>query len=355
MPSLDRIPVVLILFNRADCLARVVAALRQMRPRRLFLIADGPRPDHPGDAEACRRARAVVEAIDWPVDVAWRVAATNLGCDRSVPQGLDWVFDQVDEAIILEDDMLPAGDFFPWCAAMLERYRAAPDISHLCGRNELGTWPSVTDHLLVRRGSLWGWATWAAAWKAVRSTCLAAPARAPVALHADPLVAQQLAFAHDLVRRDRFVAWDVTWSLGAALAGKLAVLPPANLVSNIGFRPDAAHNDFVGDFRGALLTGAVTVGAAGPRPLPDVTFDRWAPLVELLAAQRDGAGLQRLARARNLVRDPRLRLHLAPFDDPAEAVALLLHLAANGTRSSQLDAVLAGMESAARSGRGAGS
>ena len=120
MPSVDRIPVVLFLFNRADCLSRVVAALREVKPRRLFIIADGPRPDHPDDVEACRRARAVVEAIDWPADVAWRVAGANLGCDLSCPQGLDWVFDQVAEAIILEDDMLPAADFFSWCATMLE-------------------------------------------------------------------------------------------------------------------------------------------------------------------------------------------------------------------------------------------
>jgi hypothetical protein len=352
MPSVDEVPVALFFFDRSDCLARVVAALRQVKPKRLFLIGDGPRPGYPDDVEGCRRARAVVEAIDWPADLAWRVAETNLGCDRSFPQGLDWVFDQVGEAIILDDDMLPAADFFPWCAAMLERYRTAPDISHVCGRNELGTWPTGgADHLLVRRGSKWGWATWATAWKEVRVACLAAAARAPVGLHADPLVALHLGFVHDLLRRERVVAWDVAWSLGAALAGKLAVLPPANLIANIGFRPDATHTAFAEDFRGALPTGAVTVAAAGPRPLPDDMFDRWALVVELLAAQRGGTGLRYLAKARHLVRDARLRLHLAPFDRPDEAAAVLRHLAAFGTRSRHLEEILATMELMAENGR----
>lgn len=347
MPSADEIPVVLVLFNRAECLSRVVEALRPTRPKRLFLIADGPRPGHPGDVDACRRARAVIEAIDWPADLDWRIAEINLGCDRAVPEGLDWVFDQVGEAVILEDDMVPAADFLPWCAAMLERYRGAPDISHVGGRNELAAWPSGdADHLLVRRGSLWGWASWASAWQEVKAACLAAAASAAVELHPDPLVAQHLAFVHDMARRDRFVTWDLTWSLGAALAGKLAVLPPANLISNIGFRPDAAHTAFAGDFRGALPTGEAPVGAPGPRPLPDIVFDRWVLMAELLAAQRDDARLSRLSKGRHIVRDARLRLHLAPFDHPEEAAAVLRHLVAAGTRSSQLQAVLARLESA---------
>jgi hypothetical protein len=346
MPSADEIPVVLVLFNRAECLGRVVEALRRTRPKRLFLVADGPRPGHPDEGEACRRARAVVEAVDWAADLRWRIAEVNIGCDRAVPEGLDWVFDQVAEAVVLEDDMVPAADFLPWCAAMLERYRGAPDISHISGRNELAVWPSgEADHLLARRGSLWGWASWASAWKDTRAACFAAAAAAPVELHPDPLVAQHLAFVHDLARRDHFVTWDLTWSLGAALAGKLTVLPPANLISNIGFRPDAMHTAFAGDFRGAVPTGEAPVGAPRPRPSPDILFDRWVLLAELLAAQRDAARLSRLAKGRHLVRDARLRLHLAPFDHPAEAVAVLRHLIAAGTHSPQLQAVLARLKS----------
>ncbi len=348
MPSGAEIPVVLILFNRPDCLRQVVEALRRVGPKRLFLVADGPRPDRADDVEACRSARAVIDAVDWPADLRWRTAEVNLGCDRSIPQGLDWVFDQVDEAVILEDDVVPTPDFLPWCAAMLERYRGAPDISHVSGRNELGVWPANgADHLLVRRGSLWGWASWAAAWKEVRAACLAAADYAPIELHPDPLVARHLAFVHDLVRRDRFVAWDATWSLGAALAGKLAVVPPANLISYIGFRPDAAHTNFADDFRGVLPTGAAPILAPGPRPLPDVAFDRWGLLAALLAAQRDDAGMMRLARVRHLVRDAQLRLHLAPFDCAAEAAEVLHHLAAIGTRSPHLEAVLARLQSTA--------
>jgi hypothetical protein len=74
-------------------------------------------------------------------------------------------------------------------------------------------------------------------------------------------------------------------------------------------------------------------------------FDRWVLMAELLAAQRDDARLSRLAKVRHLVRDARLRLHLAPFDHPEEAAAVLRHLVAAGTHSPQLQAVLARLES----------
>ena len=345
MHSIDEIPVVLTVFNRADCVARLVDALRGAKPKRIFVLADAPRHDHPDDAEACRRARAALVAIDWPAELSWKIATTNLGCSGSTLQGLDWVFAQVAEAIVFDDDTVPAADFFPWCAAMLARYRDAPDIRYVGGRNHLGAWPSGdADHILVRRGSLWGWATWARAWTAFRATDLKAAARPPTGLHPDPLVAQHLALMHDMVRGGQSLSWDLTWSLAAALAGQYAVLPPANLIANIGFGSGALHTTFAGDFRGALPTGTTTPGPPGPRPLPDPLFDRWALLIELLAAQRDSEVLLRLAKARHLVRDARLWLHLAPFDYAEDSVAALRHVAAFGTRSPHLDDIRARME-----------
>ena len=37
--------------------------------------------------------------------------------------GISWVFSQVEEAIILEDDCVPHLSFFRFCEEMLERYR----------------------------------------------------------------------------------------------------------------------------------------------------------------------------------------------------------------------------------------
>ena len=49
--------------------------------------------------------------------------------------GLDWVFEQVETAIILEDDCIPHEDFFPYCDALLERYATDERVWVITGNN----------------------------------------------------------------------------------------------------------------------------------------------------------------------------------------------------------------------------
>src|SRR5579862_7569815 len=103
MPPLST-PVVLIIFRRPEETARVIGAIAQARPERLFVIADGPRADSPDEARACSAARERLEQIRWPCNISVEMSDANLGLKRRVESGLLWVFSQVDEAIILEDD-----------------------------------------------------------------------------------------------------------------------------------------------------------------------------------------------------------------------------------------------------------
>ena len=116
------IPIAYIVFNRPRHTERSFAILRKQQPSQLFIISDGPRIEHPTDAERCAEVRAIVERVDWPCEVYRHYAESNLGCKQRVSSGLDWVFAQVERAIILEDDCLPHPDFFEFCENLLDRY-----------------------------------------------------------------------------------------------------------------------------------------------------------------------------------------------------------------------------------------
>src|SRR5690349_11830361 len=105
-------PIVFLIFNRPDTTERVFSVIRQVRPLRLLVIADGPRDYKPGEEELCRQARAVIESVDWTCEVETNYSDVNLGCMRRISSGLDWAFNKVEEAIILEDDCLPNPTFF---------------------------------------------------------------------------------------------------------------------------------------------------------------------------------------------------------------------------------------------------
>lgn len=96
-------PIVLVAFNRPEVAARNIEVLRRMRPAQVFLIADGPRSTHPADDERCAKVRELMIEQPWPGQVATRFAARNLGLEANVELGLDWVFGQVDRAIVLEE------------------------------------------------------------------------------------------------------------------------------------------------------------------------------------------------------------------------------------------------------------
>ena len=81
-PNPSDTPVAFFTFNRPDTAARVFARIREARPSRLFVIADGARSGHPDDPSRTAAARAVTEAIDWPCDVRRDYAPANMGLKR---------------------------------------------------------------------------------------------------------------------------------------------------------------------------------------------------------------------------------------------------------------------------------
>src|SRR3954454_12706700 len=115
-------PVVLIAFNRPELTRQTLATIRAARPAELYLVVDGPRTDRPDDDGLCAAVRAELQAVDWPCRVHERFSEVNLGCEANVELGLDWVFAQATEAIILEDDCIPDPTFFPFAQELLDRY-----------------------------------------------------------------------------------------------------------------------------------------------------------------------------------------------------------------------------------------
>ena len=61
------VPVAFIIFNRPDTTAMVFEEIRKAKPSKLYVIADGPRPDREGEKEKTEECRRYVEEhIDWP-------------------------------------------------------------------------------------------------------------------------------------------------------------------------------------------------------------------------------------------------------------------------------------------------
>ena len=119
-------PVVLIVFRRPEVTRRSLEVLREATTPAAVRDRRRPRPGPPQETAQIEAVRALIEeSVDWPCVVERRYAERNLGLEASVELGLDWVFSQVDRAIVLEDDCIPDPTFFRFCEELLERYSAS--------------------------------------------------------------------------------------------------------------------------------------------------------------------------------------------------------------------------------------
>lgn len=239
-------PVAFFLFNRPETTARVFAEIRRARPRRLLLIADGPRPDRPGEAERCAAARAVVQQVDWPCEVSTNFAEANLGCRRRLSSGLDWVFATAPEAIVLEDDCLPHPTFFRFCQELLERYRDDERVMHIGGDNfQFGRRRTPDSYYFSRYPHVWGWASWRRAWRHYDVEMRRWPERRRSGWLRgrvdDPLMAWQWTRNFDRAARGELDTWDYQWVFACWTQDGLSVVPEVNLVSNIGFNAQGSR------------------------------------------------------------------------------------------------------------------
>jgi hypothetical protein len=144
-------PIAFLIFNRPDTTKKVFDLICEAKPPKLLVIADGPRQDQVGEVEKCIATRTIIDRVDWDCEVITNYSDVNLGCKVRVSSGIDWVFQQVDEAIILEDDCLPDPSFFRYCDELLERYRDDTRIMFISGDNFQFGRKSTTDSYYFSR------------------------------------------------------------------------------------------------------------------------------------------------------------------------------------------------------------
>lgn len=237
-------PVALFLFNRPEPTARVFARIAEARPRRLFLVADGPRSE--SERERCEAARQVVRRINWNCEVQRNFSDANLGCRVRMSGGIDWVFSQAEEAILLEDDCLPHPSFFRFCSELLARFRQEERIMMISGDNfQRGRRRTPSSYYFSRIPHVWGWASWRRAWHNYDVTMKNWPKLRDSgwleATLSDAAVANAYRRLFDDTHAGKIDTWDYQLTFAAWQTNCLSVLPEVNLVTNLGFGPEATH------------------------------------------------------------------------------------------------------------------
>ncbi len=242
-------PILFLIFNRPETTQIVFNIIKNIKPKHLYIAADGPRNLHPKDSDLCKNTRdLIINQIDWGCEVKTLFRDENLGCRKAVSEGITWFFNNVEKGIILEDDVLPDISFFSFCEELLIYYKNDKRIFQISGCNyNLPNISNKYSYFFSKYISIWGWATWKDRWEQYKIS---------EEVYKEILYTENetLIFAYNTpdelkIRIDQFKStflgnidtWDYIWSFTNIIQNGLTCIPHVNLVKNIGFSSNATH------------------------------------------------------------------------------------------------------------------
>jgi hypothetical protein len=241
-------PILFLIFNREDATQQVFEAIRQQKPKYLYVAADGPRKDKIGEWEKCLRVRNIIKQIDWDCELKTLFREENLGCKVAVSSAITWFFEQVEQGIILEDDCLPDPSFFPFCEELLNKYKDDTRIGHIGGNC---FFPNTLDknysYNFSSISEIWGWATWRRVWKKYDLNLSYWLKYKDNKQKMNNLFINCLekiyfsSFISDVLSENKNInTWDTQYVFSLRINSFLSIIPSVNLVTNIGLHSESA-------------------------------------------------------------------------------------------------------------------
>lgn len=244
-------PVLIISFNRADHVRRVLGEVRKQQPSKLYIFQDGAREDRPSDVEKCKAVRDVVnELVDWPCELHTNYQEKNLGCGPGPFAAISWFFQNVEYGIIMEDDIIPHPLFWNYLAATLPRYKDDKRIGAVLGHNYYRKYSLLNSYYFTfdTEGTL-GWGTYRRVWEKVRFDVKVDKQGFCDSMHkfyGIPKSVREREATHfaTVLNCDRHDRWDYQLEYCLKLNGFLNLKPNSCLTSHEGDDPDATHSGY---------------------------------------------------------------------------------------------------------------
>ncbi len=237
-------PILLVTFNRPDTTKKVLEAIANVQPKKLYVFSDAPREGNENDTVMVGAVRNLFMNLNWEVELHTKFENRNLGCAKGVSSAISWIFETEKQAIILEDDCLPNNAFFDFCSQMLDRYENSDQVMHISGSRWNEEFKTGDSYLFSSIGHIWGWATWKRAWDKYDYNMADWGKHIPkikIALQKPLYVGFWKELFQEVAVSNKKHTWDYQWQYTLFKEKGLAVVPDVNMILNIG--PDGVHSN----------------------------------------------------------------------------------------------------------------
>lgn len=240
-------PVLFVVFIREDTTRKVFEKIKEAKPPKLYIAADGPRPGRPEDIDKCKATRSIVNEVDWDCEVKTLFREKNLGCGKGVSSAISWFFENEEQGIIIEDDILPNMEFFQFCDEMLDKYKDDTRIQLVAGFNSLfDGFDAPYSYYMSKFTAIWGWATWNRVWKTYELETNKLPKNeflSKLKAEYPTPVYRHYKRIYNRMEKHLVDTWDYQLFFNLVLNERYSIIPFVPLTENIGFGTnDAAHH-----------------------------------------------------------------------------------------------------------------
>lgn len=232
-------PCLIIGFARFEGVARTLDVLAKSKVKLIYLALDGPRTPE----QSLTQTRIIHHAEE--VCTANRIVLhvwqreENLGVAASIMSAIDWFFSQVQSGVILEDDLIFDTNFLNFSSQALDYFKDDSKVWLISGNNYFSDGVVKSDNSWSTYPLIWGWATWNTRWHEIRNLILS-----NVEPDNSKLKVSVKNYWKTGLRRSRVGKLD-SWAAPLAAIQhsmfRYTVIPPTNLVANVGNDAAAVH------------------------------------------------------------------------------------------------------------------
>lgn len=240
-------PILYIIFNRLDTVKQTFFTIKKIKPKYLYVAADGARKNKLGEKEKCQEVRDwVLSQIDWNCELKTLFRDINLGCGKGPADAISWFFSNVEQGIILEDDCLAADSFFQYCENLLNYYKDNPKVMHIAGFNCKRITPikNNVSYTFTAIQPVWGWASWKDRWEKYSFIIDQNEIEKLKENHYfKKKYRQKYWFSKFKSNFNNISAWDFQWTYCILKNKGYCCVPVLNQIKNIGFGNDSSHSN----------------------------------------------------------------------------------------------------------------
>lgn len=289
-------PVLLITYKRLDTTEKVMDSIALVKPEKLYIANNAPNPAKPDDHDKVMAVRKMLESrITWPCKVEKLYRTTHLSAKDSIWSSIQWLFENEEEGIILEDDVLADETFYRFAGEMLELYRNDTRIRFINGCNFGFKENTGNSYGYTRFMNMWGWASWRRSINLVDQSMQAWKNMEDkngflekVFEKQQPRL-KQMATSYfrkifDETSAGKIDTWDYQSIYSNLLTETYAIYPSVNLVNNLGFGNDGTHTNFNSYFLSEMKTRSMNFPLQHPSEMnennhfQEFLLERWAGL-----------------------------------------------------------------------------